>query len=342
MRLDFHIQNRLKLSATYLAIIMFLCIMFSVIIFNASSNQISRGLRPPTPEEKNERNEPEEVRLIPNGFLEFERFRDDRIDESNNFLRRRLIYMNLYALVLGAVISYLLAKKALEPIEKAMEKQDRFASDASHEFRTPLAAMQSEIEVALRDKNLNVDEARETLESNLEEVKKMTAISSALLSLAHSENQSQEFVKYKVSDLVQDSLDECMKDHHDKVHVINDVPGIEVMGEPDQLKRLLSIILDNAVKYCDDDCKINIKTSTLGKNVVIEIADNGVGIDEGEQKFIFDRFFRSDSSRTKVEKSGYGLGLSIAKNIVELHNGQISAHTNVPSGTIIKIVLPKA
>lgn len=342
MRLDFQIKNRLKLSATYLVIIMFLCIMFSVIIFNTSSNQISKGLRAPTPQEKQERDEQEEVRLTPNGFVEFERFRDDRIDESNNYLRRRLIFMNFYALMLGAVISYLLAKKALEPIEKAMEKQDRFASDASHEFRTPLAAMQSEIEVTLRDKNLNVEEARETLESNLDEVKKMTAISSALLSLAHSENQSQEFVKYKVSDLVQDSLDECMKDHHDKVHVINDVPGIEVMGEPDQLKRLLSIILDNAVKYCDDDCKINIKTSTLGKNVVIEIADNGVGIDEGEQKFIFDRFFRSDSSRTKVEKSGYGLGLSIAKNIVELHNGQISAHTNVPSGTIIKIVLPKA
>ena len=342
MRLDFHIKNRLKLSATYLVIIMFLCVMFSIVIFNVSSNQISKGLRPPSPEERNERNEQEEIRLIPNGFVEFERFRDDRISESNDYLRRRLIFMNFYALVLGAGISYLLAKKALDPIERAMEKQDRFASDASHELRTPLAAMQSEIEVTLRDKKMNLSEARETLESNLDEVKKMTAISSALLSLAHSEKQSQEFERCDLKKLLEEVVaDFKPNENKNEIEIHCDAETEFISGNPEQLKRLFSIILDNAEKYTEQKGSINISVKAMNKSIQIEISDEGIGIDEKDQNLVFDRFYRSDGSRRRDEKSGYGLGLSIAKNIVDLHKGSISAHANLPKGTTIRILLPK-
>jgi two-component system sensor histidine kinase CiaH len=343
--MDFHKKNRLKLSLTYLAIIMFLSVSFSIAFYKVTTQEIRRGLRPAPPElivlESGRPPQTEELRN--SDFDDFEKFRGDRISQSDETLRIRLLIMNLIALFVGAGISYLLARQALSPIERAMEKQDRFASDASHELRTPLAAMHSEIEVALRDKKLTSKESREILESNLDEVKKMTSITSSLLSLAHSEKQSQEFVKSDLNLILKDVIDE-FTNKNPEIKILNEVNMSDnnIVCEPEQIKRLISIVFDNAIKYSDGDVAITTVISVHHKHIQLDIKDNGLGIKEEERLAIFDRFYRSDVSRTKNENSSYGLGLSIAKNIVELHRGNIMALPNDPKGTIIRIILPKA
>ena len=338
MYINFHTKNRLKLSATYLSIIMFLSIVFSVAIYKVSSDQIKRGLRPapariPPKQISHEKAE--------DRFNDFEDFRSGRIDESRIRLKEQLLLINFGALFFGTFLSYLLAIKALSPIERALEKQDRFASDASHELRTPLAVMQSEIEVALRSKKLTKDESKEILQSSLNEVKKMTNISNALLTLAHSESQKEEFFDCDLKKLINDAVQNTKLNANQKNIVITSEIQVNfVRGEFEKLKQLFIIILDNAIKYSYKDSKIDIEAKSIGKKTQIDIADTGMGIDAKEQKLVFHRFYRTDKSRTKDGNEGFGLGLSIARNIVLLHNGHISALSNDPKGTIIRIILP--
>jgi len=322
----------LRLTLAYLAIFMSLSIGFSAVLYHLSSNELNRGLRRP----------PSGVifRGI-DGSFNFEQFRQDRLDEGQHRLLGNLILLNILMLGIGAGASYYLALRNLEPIAEAMEMESRFTADASHELRTPLTAMQTEIEVALRDPNLSKTEARELLESNLEEVGKLRGLAEGLLTLARGDTNSEEFQKLPMAEVIRKAeatvLPAAKKKHIELATTLKD--GF-VEGDEHSLRELCVILLDNAVKYSEPNTKVTVTGEVVSKNYVVTIADQGYGIAEADLPHIFERFYRSDTSRSKEKVTGYGLGLSIAKHIVEQHKGHITVASAVGNGTTFSVELP--
>ena len=317
----------LKLTLFYVLIIMVISVSFSMAIYQISSREIGRGLGP---ESRLLRD------LIPNNI---EDLRSQQINESNNHLKVNLFYYNLIILVLSSIGSYFLAKRTLKPIEEAMDTQNRFTADASHELRTPLAAMRAEIEVSLRDKKFNFNDSKRLLKSNLEEVEKLEKLSNALLKLSHL----QEDIK---RDFANVSLKETMLGAFEKVEKLADKKNIEfkvklaevsIKADRQSLIELFTILLDNAIKYSPKDSKINVFIAKDHHHAIVTIKDEGIGIKAIDIPHIFDRFFRADSSRSKEKVDGYGLGLSIAKQIVELHGGKISVESTPAKGSEFKV-----
>lgn len=335
-----HFQTAyLKLTLFYVAIVMAISLIFSVVIYKISSVEINRGLG-------NQTSALRQMPLSSNPFVdELERIRQSQLEESNDRIAINLIYFNLMIFILSSVGSYFFAQWTLHPIEESMKAQNRFTADASHELRTPLTAIKIETEVSLRDKNLNLAEAKKLLQSNLEEVDKLEHLSSALLKLAKLE----EYVK---TDFKKVSLDEVVEESFEKIKKLADKKSITliyhperpainnrrpaklfVSGDQQSLVELIIILLDNAVKYSPDHSKVAVDIKKSDKHVELEVSDHGIGIKESDLPYIFNRFYRADISRCKQKVEGYGLGLSIAKRIVELHSGTISAQSKAGHGS---------
>lgn len=328
----------LRLTVYYVLIIMTISLTFSLIIYRASSKEIKRGLD----------RQWQTITDIPvNDFFQdpafnFQQIGKKQLKESLSRLTAELIYLNLAILVLSSFGSYFFAKKTLEPIEDMVDAQNRFTADASHELKTPLAAMRSEIEVSLRDRDFNLASAIHLLTSNLEEISKLESLSNALLKLARYQNE----VKTTFSQV---DLQEVIVAAYEKIQSLADVKEIEfetdlkstlIVGDEQSLAELFLIILDNAVKYSPPKSNVSISCYIEAKRAIVKIKDKGYGIKASDLPFIFNRFYRADTSRSKDKVAGYGLGLSIAKRIVELHQGTISVASQPAKGTEFTISLP--
>jgi signal transduction histidine kinase len=321
--------SRVKLAATYLAIIMTMSIVFSVVIYNVSSHELDRGLRRP----------PQNVRE--NLLQEFDDIRQARLEESRSALRERLIAFNLITLIFGAALSYTLARSALRPIEESIDAQNRFTSDASHELRTPLTVMRSEIEVALRDPKLPTKESRAILESNLEEVTKLEQLTSGLLQLARQEQGNLEFQKINLDTVIKEAIDRQQKSANSKkIHISYEPNQILITGEQTALTQLIGILLDNAIKYSPQKSEVSIIARKDRRDATITITDHGQGIEQSDLPHIFERFYRSDKAREKTSTNGYGLGLSIAEQIAHQHGGSITIKSTPGQGTTAEVHLP--
>ena len=316
-----------KLTLWYLALIMLISIGFSTVLYRISANELRRDLPPSA------------------GILEvvnpgrYELLRQAYIDESDLRLQRNLVMINIAMLAVGGAASYVLARRTLKPIEEAMEAQGRFVSDASHELRTPLTAMHTEIEVALRDPKLDKSQMRELLQSNLEEVDKLQGLSDRLLQLTNGRDVEMGAVQLDESAI--DAMNRVMKNALAKdIAIENNVGRTSVRGNQESLTDLLTILLDNAIKYSPAKSNVVMSSTVDNKHAVIEIRDKGIGIKPSDLPHIFDRFYRADTARSQQSTGGYGLGLSIAKKIVELHNGTIDAKSTHGKGTIFTIRIP--
>jgi len=250
-----------------------------------------------------------------------------------------LLYVNLFVLIAGGFGSYWLAKRSLLPIEKAHESQSRFTSDASHELRTPLAAMKTEMEVALRDSNASVGELKSVLSSNLEEGDKLSKLAEMLLNLSrldHAELKIEPVDLYKITKGV-------LTDFNQPKSRIDIVKGkrLIVNGNDTAIAELVKVLVDNALLYSPKDSKVTIRLSKLShQQAEFKISNEGPGIQPDKLPFVFDRFFRADPSRTNSAKRGYGLGLALAKRVVELHGGELSAESTPGENTTFTFILP--
>ncbi|MCX5894450.1 MAG: heavy metal sensor histidine kinase, partial [Proteobacteria bacterium] len=228
----------------------------------------------------------------------------------------------------------------LERLEKAFSSQRHFIQDASHELKTPLTILQGELEVTLK-KIRSVDEYESVLNSSLEEIKRISKIVEDLLLLARFEDRETALDRreFDINRLLQSAIDElAVLAQHKKITVAFSADHtITINGDEQRLKQVFLNILDNAIKYTPSGGTISLSVSVTSRRVEISIADTGIGIPHTDLPHIFDRFYRIDKSRNS---SGFGLGLSIAKTIIEAHQGSISADSVINHGTTFTISLP--
>lgn len=330
---------RLTLTGWYLLIIMFISILFSIAVYNLSTHEIQRVLRIQEFQAEHEGNEilPPHVpnRIEPPTLSD--------LQDAEERLRTTLIIINLGILVLAGGAGYFLAGRTLRSIEQMVNEQSRFISDASHELRTPLTAIKAEMEVMLRDKNLTVKSAKTSVASNLEEVNNLVSLSNNLLELSTYQQPNGDSIREPVS-LSGVLAESCKKiaslAKHKHITITNTVKEATLRGDKQQLIELFVIFLDNAIKYSPQNSTITLSSRKIDHSVKVSIADEGMGIEEKDISHIFDRFFRADESRSKVQVSGYGLGLSIAKKIIEEHKGSVTVKSNIGKGTTFTIQLP--
>ena len=329
-------KARIKLTVVYSGIIMAISIAFSLFIYRMVSVEIQQRLSLI----ERRLNPPQRIYLPPTTqnmmFIEDLREVEDRV-------LIILIYTNVVILIFSSLAGYFLAGLTLHPIENAMEEQKRFIADASHELKTPLTALQTSIEVALRDKKIDLKSALFTLKDSLNDVKSMTSLTNDLLSLTRYQqnNLKESFARVNLKDIVETSVN--------KIRPLGKSKGIQIefnkddvflSGNKESLEKLITILLDNAVKYSQKKKMVNIKYNCKGKYIIIAVSDNGIGIPKEDLPYLFERFYRSDASRSKINTLGFGLGLSIAKSIVNIHNGSIGVESTVGKGSIFTVKLP--
>ncbi len=226
------------------------------------------------------------------------------------------------SLVFVFIFSYYLSKWAIQPVKTAFENQRRFISDASHELKTPLTVISA---------NADVLESEIGENKWLENIKSQSEIMSSLvydlLDLAKMDETKEQliFSEFDLSSVVlSKSLEfECTAFESGKTFEQNITENIRYVGNEDTIKHLVTILIDNAIKHSDENGIVRVALTKAGNKNIFQVYNTGNGIKNSEKDKIFNRFYRSDESRSKVT-GGYGLGLSIAKSIVDAHKGTIS------------------
>lgn len=331
----------IKLTGWYLLILVSISLLFSIAIYNIATIEVGTRL-----EQLQSRFELNQTPTILPQWIDadhdprFNTLRTEQTNRANQNLFEALFYVNLLVIGVGGAGSYFLARRTLRPIEEAHEAQSRFTSDASHELRTPLAVMKTELEVALKSKELSHTEVRELLESNLEEVNSLSNLATTLLQLSRLDHDNLTKEKLSLTKTTRAVIKKYDKSGT-RINYTSSSKDPFVYANPASLEELITILVDNALKYSPDDSLITIKTTRINKSAQFEITNTGKGISAEALPHIFDRFYRADTSRTKTgAKTGHGLGLSLAKKIVELHSGELSATSAPDHATTFVFLLP--
>ena len=336
-------EARIKLTLWYLAIIVAISLSFSVAIYAGVNNELSRIGN--MQKERQARVDTITSFLTQNGLPippENQGPQEETVEAARIRIISVLGLINLSILVISGLGGYFLAGLTLDPISKMVKEQKEFVSNASHELRTPLTSLKTEIEVALRDKKLSIVESKKLLESNLEDVDSMQRLSNYLLELNKYENPDV-VLEIKKVDLAEVAGEVIKKMQSfavkNKIEIISKLQKVLVHGNEDSLAELTKILIENAIKYSGEGKVVEVKTRAGG---ILEVKDFGVGIPEVDLPHIFDRFYRGDTSRSKDKIDGYGLGLSIAKSIVDKLNGKIKVASVVGKGSTFTVQIPVA
>lgn len=245
----------------------------------------------------------------------------------NNFkstTEKAVIIIGIGLLIVFVFIS-ILSKKVLSPIIKNIEKQKQFVTNAGHELKTPVAVIVANADVL----EMTSKENNEMIKSIKNQAKRLDTLIKSLLNLANVEERNIEinYTEFSLTDMIKEEIIEFKALAQNKEIVYDCSKNIIMKADVNSIKQLTTILLDNAIKYTQGDGKIEIKTEKQGKNIKIQFANTCENIKDINTNKIFDRFYREDKSRSKT-KEGYGIGLSIAKSIVELYKGKITAEIN--------------
>jgi two-component system, OmpR family, sensor kinase len=239
---------------------------------------------------------------------------------------------------LGETFNHMLAR-----LDSAFHAERRFVSDASHELRTPLTALRGNAEILLRQLDsmrVNPDDLREGLTDIRDEAERMGRLVENLLTLARADvGWRPELYEVDVDQVATDAarVSAPLSANHQFQMEIE--PGIQVNGDPDQLKQLILILLDNAFTYTPDGGRVVLRTNSAGHDATITVEDEGPGMATEQVRRMFDRFYRGETARNR-RSSGAGLGLAIARWITDCHGGTISADSQPGQGTRVTVRLP--
>lgn len=263
---------------------------------------------------------------------------------------KEMLYYLLIVIGFGSLLSVFiavmagvyLANKALIPIKISWEKQQQFVADASHELRTPLSVMKLNLEHLFRHPDNSIEQESETIHQAIKEINYMSKMTADLLSIARSDSNQSQIIRSSIE--LDEVLNQVIKNIRSlamqkNINLNADIQPIKVMGDKEKLKQLFVILLDNAVKYTKENGSISIRSSVKNSRVIIDIIDTGIGISKNDLPYIFDRYYRGDKSRNR-DLEGSGLGLSIAKWIIQSHSGTIRVVSKEGVGTHVFVNLP--
>lgn len=253
----------------------------------------------------------------------------------------RIAFGVIIILVLVFIGSIFISGFAIKPIKKAWQQQLDFTADASHELRTPLAVIRSNLEIVLEHPEKQVKEQKKWLNNVLEETERMSKLVEELLTLSKADTKDPNCHNQEIPlcILANDRISAytAMAHKHD-IQLENRIPeALTILGDPFRISQLFSILIDNAIKYMNRPGSLVISGYQKGRHIYMDFSDNGEGILEDDLNQVFMRFYRGDKSRSR-KKDGFGLGLSIAKLIVENHHGSISINSSPGIGTSVNIV----
>lgn len=201
-------------------------------------------------------------------------------------------------------------------------------TNASHEFKTPLAVVTADIDVL----EMTVGEDNEWLQSIKNQIKRLDTLTKTLLTLANVQDGKARLQtsKFSITKVINEVIDELKILIGERKIVFENQADVMINADKNMIKQLVNILFDNAIKYTEEDGEIIIKTSKKGRVAKFEISNTCENAENIDTKKLFERFYREDQSRSK--KQGYGIGLSIAQSIVDIHKGKIS--TGVRKGMI--------
>ncbi|SHH42010.1 His Kinase A (phospho-acceptor) domain-containing protein [Anaerosphaera aminiphila DSM 21120] len=232
------------------------------------------------------------------------------------------LYVAAFSSVILLVVSIFLSNWAVEPVKIAFDKQRQFVSDASHELKTPLTIISTNVDVLENEIGQN-----KRLKDIRGQTYRMNILIKDLLSLAKTDEGKTdvEFKEFNISkSILNTALEFESRAYEEEKQLEIDVePNIFYNGNENQIKQLASILIDNAIKHSKSNGEIKVSFKKVGSKIHLSVYNTGIGIPESERAKVFERFYRSDNSRSR-DTGGYGLGLSIAKSIVDTHKGKIS------------------
>lgn len=271
----------------------------------------------------------------------------DQSWESSSLRTLILNCLLVWALAMAAFffVGLFLSSLALRPVETAWKQQRQFVADASHELKTPLTVILANTGIVLAHPSDTVSAQSKWLEYTQEEARQMKGLVEDLLFLAKSDAARQEFQTTQVdlSELVQGCLlpfEPVAFESGVRLDAQVD-PGLTLTGDEVQLRRLVRILLDNGVKYAGAEGAVSLTLTRQQDKLRLTVRNTGAPIPPEHLPHLFERFYRADAARNRAQ-GGYGLGLAIAKAIVEHHRGRISVSSAVESGTVFTVLLPKS
>lgn len=225
------------------------------------------------------------------------------------------------------------------PVYRALEEQKAFINDMSHEIRTPLTVIKGNLENVMQSPESTITDVSEQLETILSEVDHITSLSQNLLSIvsakrAEAHRKSDRDIGEMIAGVLEIYSEIISAGNRT---LIASVDQAEAVVDREKIKQLLIILLDNAIKYTAEGDKIKVTFKRVDGGVRLTVSDTGIGIAEGDEEKIFERFYRGENAKNT---QGTGLGLSIAKSIVQQHNGKITASRNIPCGLIVTAFIP--
>lgn len=265
---------------------------------------------------------------------------------SRNYLKSlflSLLMAGLAALVILYIISLFLGNWCVRPIEEAWRKQQQFVADASHELKTPLTVILANTSMLMESGDSLISEKKKSIRYIEEEAAHMSGLVNDLLFLAKSDFQKQSQAKGIVN-----ASEICMNSYlsfepvayEKQLTMISDIePDREIMGFSDKLEQLCRILLDNACKYTACGGEIRMDLHKKRNHLLLEVNNSGASIPKEAISRLFERFYRVDEARTRGQ-NGYGLGLSIADQIVSLHGGKIQIFSSEEQGVTVAVEFP--
>jgi len=265
------------------------------------------------------------------------------MEPERNLLDNAFRMIGVTALV-GASLSFLggyfLSGRSLIPIKKNVKRQQEFLADASHELRTPIAVIQTNLEVVKASGEETVNSQMIWVDNAYDEVKRMHRIVEDLMFLARADCGDVVVFREPIdlTYLIKDVTEKMAPLAGKKgIYFINTLEDDLIMtGDEKQITQLLVILLDNAIKYSNENQSIQMVGKRTTQGLTVEVTDQGIGIPANEIDHVFQRFYRVDKARSRTE-GGTGLGLSIAKWIVDEHHGEIIIESEENKGTKVTL-----
>jgi len=267
------------------------------------------------------------------------------VTDFNNTLSSLMYTLLMIALVVFPIvtgISYYFSKRAIKPIEEAWEKQKQFIADASHELKTPITIIKSNLGIVMSNPNETVDSQMEWLGYVNTGAYRMSKLANDLLSLANAERPDLQMQKdnFDISVVTTDLIHEMTAKANEKSTKITASvqPNIILYSDREKILQIAAILFDNAIKYSGPNGWVEISLAQMNQSICLEVANSGKGIKKAELHSIFGRFYQTEPSRNS-KNEGFGLGLSIAKALSEKLGGNLSVSGGENESTVFTFVL---